>query len=98
MYQGAFTYPRNKHAINGLLYTGILLLMGVGLGVVVAGVATVLQVAIVMLPVALLLKFLVVFLSVYVACRLGVGWTGKKFNEAMSQKHEVPPAVVPAAS
>jgi len=73
MYQGAFPYPRNKHAINGLLYTGILLLMGVGLGVVVAGVATVLQVAIVMLPVALLLKFLVVFLSVCVACRLGVG-------------------------
>ncbi|HME27376.1 MAG TPA: hypothetical protein VKI44_39660 [Acetobacteraceae bacterium] len=99
MYQGTFTYPGKKHAINGLLYFGILLLMGVGLGVVVAGVATVMQVAIVTLPVALLLKFLVVFLSVYVACRLGVGWTGKKFNEAMSrQEHDVPPAVVPAAS
>src|SRR5271166_2573650 len=98
LYQGTFKYSGKGHAINGLLYFGILLLMGVGLGAVVAGVATVLQVAIVTLPVALLLKFLVVFLSVYVACRLGVGWTGRKFNEAMSQKHDVPPAVVPAAS
>ena len=34
----------------------------------------------------MVLKFLVVFLSVFVACRLGVGWMGKKFNDAVSHK------------
>ncbi len=32
----------------------------------------------------MVLKFLVVFLSVYVACWLGVGWMGKKFNDAVA--------------
>jgi hypothetical protein len=35
---------------------------------------------------AMVLKFLVVCLSAYVACRLGVGWMGKKFNDAVAEK------------
>jgi hypothetical protein len=34
----------------------------------------------------MVLKFLVVFLSVTVACRWGVGWMGKKFNDAVANK------------
>ena len=43
-------------------------------------------VAAVSFGVAMALKFLVVFLSVYVACRLGVGWMGKKFNDAVAHQ------------
>ena len=34
----------------------------------------------------MVLKFLVVFLSVYVACRLGVGWMGKKFSDPVAHR------------
>ena len=37
-------------------------------------------------PVAMALKFLVVCLSVGVACWLGIGWEGKKFNDAVALK------------
>ncbi len=58
--------------------------MGVGLGIVFALIPPVAGVAVVSFATAMVLKFLVVFLSVYAACRLGVGWTGKKFNDAVA--------------
>jgi hypothetical protein len=48
---------------------------------------------IVPLAVALVLKALVGLLSVYAACRLGVGWMDKKFNHAVARKTE---AMAPA--
>lgn len=94
MYQGRMSYSGKGHGINGLLYFVLMLLMGVGLGVVVAVLGQILGIALVPLPVALILKFLVVLLSVCVACRLGVGWTGKKFNDAVAKSR---PARVQAA-
>jgi hypothetical protein len=83
MYEGEFSYAGHARGINGLLYFGLLLLMGVGLGIVAAGVAQALAIAVVSFPVAMGLKFLVVCLSVGVACWLGVGWEGKRFNDAV---------------
>ncbi|HTR12524.1 MAG TPA: hypothetical protein VMI72_04510 [Roseiarcus sp.] len=83
MYEGEFGYDGHARGINGFLYFGLLLLMGLGLGVAVAALTQVLGVQVVAFPVAMVMKFLVVFLAVWVACRLGVGWTGKKFNDAM---------------
>ena len=60
--------------------------MGVGLGILVAVVPPITGIATVSFGVAMVLKFLVVFLSVYAACWLGVGWMGKKFNDAVAHK------------
>ena len=81
--RASFPMRDKARGINGFLYFGLLLLMGVGLGVLVAGVAQALAIQVVSFPVAMALKFLVVFLSVCVACWLGVGWAGKKFNDAV---------------
>jgi len=62
---------------------GLLLLMGVGVGVVVAGLAHVFGVQLLTFTASMALKFVVVFLAVCVACWLGVGWAGKKFNDAV---------------
>lgn len=86
MYQGRFSYSGTARGINGFLYFGLMLLMGLGLGVVVAAVPPVSGIALVAFPTAMLLKFLVVLLSVYAGCRLGMGWMGKKFNDAVAQK------------
>jgi len=86
MYEGEFSYAGHARGINGFLYFGLLLLMGVGLGVLVAGVTQALAIQVVSFPVAMALKFLVVCLSVGVACWLGVGWEGKKFNDAVKMK------------
>ena len=82
MYEGEMAYAGKGHGINGFLFFVLILLMGVGLGIVFALVPAVVGVAKVSFGLAMVLKFLVVFLSVYVACLLGVGWTGKKFNDA----------------
>ncbi len=62
--------------------------MGVALGVLFALIPPVTGLAVVSFGTAMILKFLVVFLSVYVAGRLGVGvgWMGKKFNDAVAHK------------
>ena len=86
MYEGEFSYAGHARGINGFLYFGLLLLMGVGLGVLVAGVTQALAIQVVSFPVAMALKFLVVCLSVGVACWLGIGWEGKKFNYAVKMK------------
>jgi hypothetical protein len=86
MYEGEFSYPGKGHAMNGFLFLALILLMGVGLGVVFALIPPIAGVVAVPFATAMILKFLVVFLSVYVACQLGVGWTGKKFNEAVAHK------------
>jgi hypothetical protein len=83
MYEGEFSYAGKARGINGFLYFGLLLLMGVGLGVVVAGLATAMQVQLLPFAVSMALKFAVVVLAVCVACWLGVGWAGKKFNDAV---------------
>ena len=93
MYQGRFSYSGNARGINGFLYFGLMLLMGLGLGVVVAAVPPITGIALVSFPLAMLLKFLVVLLSVYAGCRLGVGWMGKKFNDAVAQKMKAAKAV-----
>jgi hypothetical protein len=85
MYQGRLRYTGKGHGINGLLYFAVMLLMGLALGAAVAGAAHVSGIALLSFPVAMALKFLVVLLSVYLACRLGVGWTGKKFNTAVAK-------------
>jgi hypothetical protein len=89
MYEGEYSYAGKARGINGFLYFVLLLLMGVGLGVVVAGIAQVSKIEVLSFPVTLVLKFLVVSLSVCVACWLGVGWTGKKFNDALKKGAEV---------
>src|SRR5271166_1384767 len=83
MYEGEFSYAGHARGINGFLYFGLLILMGAGLGVLVAVVAQALAIQVVSFPVAMAMKFLVVCLSVGVACWLGVGWEGKKFNDAV---------------
>jgi hypothetical protein len=85
MYEGRLFYTGKGHGINGLLYFVVMLFMGVALGAVVAVAAQVSGVALLSFPIAMTLKFLVVLLSVYLACRLGVGWTGKKFNTAVAK-------------
>jgi hypothetical protein len=86
MYEGEFSYVGKARGINGLLYFVLLLLMGAGLGVAVAVAAKILGITILSFPASMVLKALVVVLSVYVACKLGVGWMGKKFNDATAKK------------
>ena len=86
MYEGEMSYSGKARGINGFLFFTLILLMGVGLGILFALVPPVTGVATVSFGTAMVLKFLVVFLSVYVACWLGVGWTGKKFNDAVAHK------------
>ena len=84
MFEGEMTYSGKARGINGFLFFLLIVLMGVGLGIVFALIPPVAGVAVVSFATAMVLKFLVVFLSVYAACRLGVGWTGKKFNDAVA--------------
>ena len=86
MYEGEMSYSGKARGINGFLFFGLILLMGVGLGILFALVPSITGVETVSFGLSLVLKFLVVFLSVYVACRLGVGWMGKKFNDAVAKK------------
>ena len=82
MYEGEFTYSGKAHGINGFLFFVLILLMGVALGIVFALIPPVTGIQTVSIGLSMVLKFLVVFVSVYAACRLGVGWMGKKFNDA----------------
>jgi hypothetical protein len=86
MYEGEMSYSGKARGINGFLFFSLILLMGVGLGVVFALVPPIAGVQTVSFGLAMVLKFLVVLLSVYVACRLGVSWMGKKFNDAVAHK------------
>ena len=86
MFEGEMTYSGKARGINGFLFFILILLMGVGLGIVFALIPPVAGVAAVSFGTAMVLKFLVVLLSVYAACRLGVGWMGKKFNDAVAHK------------
>jgi hypothetical protein len=86
MYEGEFSYAGNARGINGFLYFIIILAMAVTLGAVVAVAAQVMGIVILSFELSLVLKALVVLLSVYVACKLGVGWMGKKFNDASAKK------------
>jgi hypothetical protein len=86
MWEGEMSYSGRARGINGFLFFGLILLMGVGLGILFALIPPLTGVAIVSFGAAMVLKFFVVFLSVYVACRLGVGWMGKKFNDAVANK------------
>ena len=86
MYEGEMSYAGKARGINGFLFFVFILLMGLGLGVAFAVIPPIVGVATVSFGVAMALKFLVVFLSVYVACRLGVGWMGKKFNDAVAHQ------------
>ena len=86
MYEGEMSYSGKARGINGFLFFVLILLMGLGLGILFAVVPAVVGVVTVSFGLAMVLKFLVVFLSVYVACWLGVGWMGKKFNDAVAHK------------
>ena len=86
MWEGEMSYSGKARGINGFLYFGLILLMGVALGILFGLIPPVTGLAVVSFGTAMVLKFLVVFLSVYVACRLGVGWMGKKFNDAVALK------------
>jgi len=86
MYEGEMSYSGKARGINGFLFFILILLIGVGVGIVFALVPSVTGVETVSFGLSMALKFVVVFLSVYVACRLGVGWMGKKFNDAVAHK------------
>jgi hypothetical protein len=86
MYEGEMSYSGKARGINGFLFFILILLMGVGLGVAFAVIPPVVGIATVSFGVAMILKFVVVLLSVYIACRLGVGWMGKKFNDAVAHQ------------
>ena len=86
MYEGEISYSGKARGINGFLFFLLILLMGVGVGIVFALIPPVTGLQIVSFATSMVLKFLMVFLSVYVACQLGVGWTGKKFNDAVAHK------------
>ncbi|MGO9419332.1 hypothetical protein [Roseiarcus sp.] len=86
MFEGEMTYSGRARGINGFLLIIVILLMGLGLGILFALIPPVTGVATVSFGLAMVLKFLVVVLSVYVAARLGVGWMGKKFNDAVAHK------------
>ena len=59
---------------------------GRGVGVAFALIPAIAGLPAVSFGSAMVLKFLVVLLSVYVACLFGVGWTGRKFNHAVAHK------------
>ncbi len=86
MFEGEMSYSGKARGINGFLFFILILLMGLGLGIVFALIPPVTGVAMVSFGFAMVLKFLVVFLSVYAAARWGVGWMGKKFNDAVAHK------------
>jgi hypothetical protein len=86
MYEGEMSYSGKARGIHGFLFFILILLMGVGLGILFALIPPVTGAATVSFGLAMVLKFLVVFLSVYAACWLGVGWMGKKFNDAVAHK------------
>ena len=86
MFEGEMSYSGKARGINGFLVFFLILLMGVGLGVLVAAIPPFAGLAVVSFTTAMVLKFLVVLLSVTVACKLGVGWMGKKFNDAVAHK------------
>ncbi len=86
MWEGEMSYSGKARGINGFLFFILILLMGVALGILVALIPPLTGVMVVSFGTAMVLKFLVVFLSVYVACWLGVGWMGKKFNDAVAHK------------
>ncbi len=86
MFEGEMSYSGKARGINGFLFFILILLMGLGLGIVFALIPPVTGVATVSFGFAMVLKFLVVFLSVYAAARWGVGWMGKKFNDAVAHK------------
>ena len=86
MYVGKFTYTGKARGINGFLYFLLMLLMGAALGIVFGGITAVLGIEKASFPMALAGKFLTVLLSVYLGCRLAVGWTGKRFNDAVAKK------------
>lgn len=82
MYRGDFGYAGHARGIHGLVYFGLLMLMGVGVGVAVAAAIHALDLVVVSFATSMALKALVVIAAVCVACWLGVGWAGKKFNDA----------------
>jgi len=86
MFEGEMTYSGKARGINGFLFFMLILLMGAALGILVALIPPATGVATVSFGFAMVLKFLVVFVSVYAAARLGVGWMGKKFNDAVAHK------------
>jgi hypothetical protein len=86
MYVGRFGYTGKARGINGFLYFILMLLMGAVLGIVFWGVTAVLGIDGASFPAALAGKFLTVLFSVYLGCRLAVGWTGRRFNDAVALK------------
>jgi hypothetical protein len=86
MYVGRFSYTGKARGINGFLYFILMLLMGGALGIVFWGGTALLGIEKASFPAALTGKFLTVLISVYLGCRLAVGWTGRRFNDAVALK------------
>lgn len=85
MYRGRYTYEGTARGIHGFLYFIIMLLMGVAVGIVyIAGTAA-LGIKIIPFWAAMVSKFSLVFIAVYLGARLSLGWTGKRFNEAAAE-------------
>src|SRR5271157_929322 len=65
MWEGEMSYSGKARGINGFLYFILILLMGVGLGILFALVSGIAGIETVPFTLAMVLKFFVVFLSVY---------------------------------
>jgi hypothetical protein len=85
LYLGIMVYRGKRHAISGLRYSGLIVLMGIALGAAVAAAGAWWGIALVSFAQAMALKLLLVVFSVALACGLGVAWTGKKFNATVAK-------------
>jgi hypothetical protein len=85
MYLGRYSYEGRARGIHGFFYFLIMLGMGIALGVIFALISQTLGFEIVSFPAAMAWKFVIVFISLYLGARLAMGWTGKRFNDAVAE-------------
>jgi hypothetical protein len=85
MYLGRYSYDGRARGIHGFLFFLTMLGMGIALGVAFALISQTLGFKFVSFPAAMVWKFVIVFLSVYLGARLAMGWTGKRFNDAVAE-------------
>jgi hypothetical protein len=85
MYRGRYPYEGRARGIHGFLFFLIMLGMGIAIGVMFALISQTLGFKIVSFPMAMTWKFVIVFISVYLGARFAMGWTGRRFNDAVAE-------------
>ena len=87
MFEGEMSYSGKARGINGFLFFILILLMGLGLGIVFGLIPPVTGVATVSFGFAMVLKFLVVFLSVYAAAGgASAGWARSSMTRSRTRR------------